>query len=508
MKRTPAQIDTLMAIWAGFSIIVVLSWIVVAYRESSGLAATIASSVDKTGLSVRTLRSLGLLSATCWGLTWSFRHLQHKMRLANLNTGAALMSFNDLKVVPNAPLSYLGRTQMVLNRLAKASQLDTVEFISELFSAAYSLGASDIHVSPQREQTRVVLRVDGVLHDLCALGPKRHRLLVNRIKILAKLSIHVHATPQDGAISFDSDEMQMRVSTLPTNHGEKVVIRLAVRDEMRYDLNRIGFSADVLTLYKTLLARDHGVIYLTGPTGSGKTTTLYGSMTYIRKTRGEMTNMVTLEDPIEFDLSGISQTQIEPEAGLNFAVGLRSVLRQDPDVIMVGEIRDEETAKTSIRAGLTGHLILTTVHADSTVGVFNRLKQLNVEQFQLASASVAVVNQRLAIRNCPNCRERSILSEFQAKQLGLLNVTSEGNFYHGIGCSSCGGKGKQGRIPLIEVLPVTDLLRDLLVRDTPTHKLLEAAVEEGMITLASQAISRAKEGEIPFDELIRVLSVK
>ena len=507
MRLTPATVDRLMNVWLGLSIALILAFILVALRGSSSVAESLALSVDRLGLDRPILGKLSIVVGLGYGATWMTRHVRHKLRVAQLEPGADLMSFRDLKVVENAPISYLGRTQVVMKRLATASPFGSVEFINELFSAAYSVGASDIHISPQRELTKVLLRVDGVLHELCKLGPHRHRLLVNRIKVLARLSIHVHAKPQDGAISFDSDELQLRVSTLPTNHGEKVVVRLAVRDEQRFDINTIGFSENVLTLYKTVLARDHGVIYLTGPTGSGKTTTLYASMTHIRRSRGDTTNMVTLEDPIEFDLDSISQTQIEPAAGLTFALGLRSVLRQDPDVIMVGEIRDEETARTAIRAGLTGHLILTTVHADSTVGVFNRLKQLQVERFQLASASVAVVNQRLALRNCPNCSRPVTLSQFQAKQLELFGLSEADTFFEGQGCPSCGEKGRQGRVPLIEVLPVTDRLRDLLIRDTPTHKLLETAVEEGMITLASQAIHRARMGEIPFDEVIRVLSV-
>ena len=507
MRLAPGDIDRLLNVWLGTFVALLFAFIIVALRKTSSFAESIAASIDKLGLSQGTLGRLALLVGLGYGATFLARHVRHKLRVSRLEPGADLMSFSDLKVVENAPVSYLGRTQGVMNRLATGSPFDAILFINELFSAAYSVGASDIHISPQRELTKVFLRVDGVLHELCQLGPARHRQLVNRIKVLSRLSIHVHAKPQDGAISFDSDELQLRVSTLPTNHGEKVVVRLAVRDEQRFDLNTIGFSENVLTLYKTVLARDHGVIYLTGPTGSGKTTTLYASMTHIRRSRGDTTNMVTLEDPIEFDLDSISQTQIEPEAGLTFAVGLRSVLRQDPDVIMVGEIRDEETARTAIRAGLTGHLILTTVHADSTVGVFNRLKQLQVERFQLASASVAVVNQRLAIRNCPKCTQPVSLSQFQAKQLEIFGLSEADEFFEGRGCPACGNKGRQGRVPLIEVLPVTDRLRDLLIKDTPTHKLLESAVEEGMITLASQAVQRARMGEIPFDEVIRVLSV-
>jgi len=440
---------------------------------------------------------------------WITRHLSHRNRVANLSPGASLLSYQDLKVVPNAGIGHLGRVRGDLERLGKAAQVDAVAIINLVLSAAYSVQASDLHISPDRHLVKIQFRVGGVLHDVGVLGSHTKNALVNRVKVLAKLSLHNKHTPQDGSISFDGDELQLRVSTLPTSHGEKVVIRLAISDEARYDLDRIGFSPDVLVLLKTVLARTDGVVYITGPTGSGKTTTMYASMVHVRNTRGDRANLVTLEDPIEVDLTGISQTQIENETGLTFATGLRSMLRQDPDVIMVGEIRDEETAQTALRAGMTGHLLLTSVHSDSSVGVFGRLRQLNVENFQLASASVAVVNQRLALRNCPGCTAPTPLDDTQKRQLELFGVDPEGlTFYAGAGCAHCGGKGREGRLPLIEVLPVTNRLRDMLLDSAASHQLMEAAIEEGMKTLGMQALERASQAEIPVDEVIRVLSIK
>ncbi len=507
MRTDTASYDRIIAVCGLlFVLLMVLLAIVLLHGEVEALEP-IGSSLESAGLSGPVLQGMGgLLGLTTVGL-WLVRHQHHRRRIARLEPGAALMSYNDLHIVPGAGIGYLARTRDEFRRLANAPQLDTIGLLNELFSSAYSVGASDIHLLPGRLDVRVQFRVDGVLHDVGTLPARYRPLVVNRIKVLARLSMHITATPQDGAISLSGSELQLRVSTLPTSHGEKVVVRLAVSDETRYSIDDIGFSEETLILFKTLLARNNGVIFLTGPTGSGKTTTMYASMVHIRNSRGDTANLVTLEDPVEVDLRGIAQTQIEPEAGLTFAVGLRSVLRQDPDVIMVGEIRDEETATTAIRAGMTGHLLLTSVHADSSVGVFNRLKQLNVERFQLASAVIAVLNQRLALRNCAKCSKPVALSDFQRKQLDLLGVASEGPFYAGSGCAHCAGKGIDGRVPLIEVLPFNDRIRDLLVSDAANHTMMHAAVESGMKTIGQQALQRALAGQIAVDELIRVLSI-
>jgi len=422
--------------------------------------------------------------------------------------------FEDLEVVADSSLAILEQATQRVLALEHEQRVDAVGLVRDLLTAGFSVRASDIHLTPEAEGTRVTFRVDGVLHEIGVI-PKHHtRFVTNRVKIMATLSIHVHAIPQDGRFTFDTEMYQARVSTLPTNHGEKIVIRLAINDENRYSLDAIGFDADTLTLYKTLLSRDAGVIFLTGPTGSGKTTTMYASMLHVRENMGDKLNLVTLEDPMEIDFQGVSQTQVNNAVGLDFATGLRSILRQDPDVIMVGEIRDEETAQTAIRAGLTGHLLLTSVHADSTAGVFNRLQQLGVDRFQIAGASIAVVNQRLAIRNCPDCVEKSEITDLQKKQLALLGFDMDGDvydmenvFYEGRGCEACRGKGRRGRVPLLEVLKVDDEIRDLMLAGTPKHELEHAAAKAGMRTLEWQAMDLARRGVLPVEEVIRVLSI-
>jgi len=416
------------------------------------------------------------------------------------------ISFSDLRIINNAPLSHMRSVATIIRDLGNRSNVDSINLLNEIIAGGFSVGASDIHLTPERDKVYISYRVDGVLHDLGSVSHEAAGLLRNRMKVLARLSIETKNKPQDGAIAFDVEDYHIRVSFMPTSHKEKAVLRLAVHDEKRYNIDSLGLDSNMLNHYKVLLGSDHGLVYLTGPTGSGKTTTLYASLMHIRQARGDTVNMATLEDPIEVDFSGVSQTQVNPASQLTFAVGLRSILRQDPDVIMVGEIRDEETAQVAIRAGLSGHLILTTVHADSTAGVFNRLKQLHVERFQIASASLAVVNQRLAISNCPDCRKEMEIAPYQKKQLEMLGLSVDGPFYAGTGCDTCGGKGRLGRIPLFELLPVTDSIRDLLVAETPTHKLLEAARKEGMVPLAVQALDLAKKGDLSIDEVIRVLS--
>ncbi len=413
---------------------------------------------------------------------------------------------SDLRLIPHAPLSHIRSVATIVHDLGNRQEIESVALLNEIIAGGFSVGASDIHLIPERDKAYATYRVDGVLHEVGSISHEAARYLRNRMKVLARLSIETRTKPQDGAITFDVEDYHIRVSFLPTNHGEKAVLRLAIHGGSRYCLDSLGLDSDLLQQYKGFLESDHGLIYLTGPTGSGKTTTLYASLMHIRANRGDTVNMVTLEDPIEVDFKGISQTQVDPGARLTFALGLRSILRQDPDVIMVGEIRDEETAQVAIRAGMTGHLIMTSVHADSTAGVFNRLKQLNVERFQMASASLAAVNQRLAISNCPDCRAEVSITPFQRNQLKSLGLDESGPFYAGQGCETCGGKGRLGRVPLFELLPVTDRIRDLLVAETPTHKILEAARQEGMVPLALQALDKARQGILSVQEVVRVLS--
>jgi general secretion pathway protein E len=403
-------------------------------------------------------------------------------------------------------LAPLDGAAAAIERENASRSVDAVSLVHTILSAGFASNASDIHFTPEAAGMRVIARVDGVLHELGTLAPEHVAYVINRVKIAANLSIDVRLRPQDGRLGFDDPRFQVRVATLPTNHGEKVVMRLAVNDESRYALERIGLDERTLVMFETMLERDHGVIYLTGPTGSGKTTTMYAAMRRLRDGQARRLNLVTLEDPLEVDFHGMSQTEVNTKAGLSFAAGLRSILRQDPDVIMLGEIRDEETAQTCIRAGLTGHLLLTSVHADSAVGVFQRMRQLHVDVVQLAGASLGVLNQRLAVRNCPHCTEEAPPQKTFLESLRHLGIEAEGPFFEGKGCVECRGVGRKGRVPLVELLQVDARMRDLLVSDAPMHKIEEAAIGSGMRPLASQALTLAREGVLPPSEVVRVLA--
>jgi type II secretory ATPase GspE/PulE/Tfp pilus assembly ATPase PilB-like protein len=403
-------------------------------------------------------------------------------------------------------LAPLDDAAAAIDRENSVRRVDAVSLVHTILSAGFASNASDVHLTPEANGMRVIARVDGVLHELGVIAPRHVAFVVNRVKIAANLSIDVRLRPQDGRLGFDDPKYQVRVATLPTNHGEKVVMRLAVNDESRYALDAIGLEEATLVMLETMLERDHGVIFLTGPTGSGKTTTMYAAMRYLRDGQARRLNLVTLEDPLEVDFEGMSQTEVNVRAGLTFAAGLRSILRQDPDVIMLGEIRDEETAQTCIRAGLTGHLLLTSVHADSAVGVFQRMRQLHVDVVQLAGASLGVVNQRLAVRNCPHCTVEVEPQATFLESLRLLGLNVEGPFFEGKGCAECRGVGRKGRVPLIELLHVDAKLRDLLLSDAPMHKIEEAAIESGMRSLSEQALTMAREGILAPSEVVRVLA--
>ncbi len=435
-----------------------------------------------------------------------------QMIAARLERPAPATSYvrkSDLKVRPNEPISRLPAYRDVLRELCLQKSLSAIDLVNHLLSAGLSLGASDIHLSPGANGTRTNLRIHGLLYDMGTLPEEIHPFVVSRIKVVSDLAIFKKNTPQDGRIRLEDERYTARVSVLPTNHGEKVVMRLASQHGGLYDIEHLGMSAEVLDLLKALLNRNQGVIILTGPTGSGKTTTMYACLQHINATRGKSVNIVTLEDPIEFDFPSFSQTQVEVAQGLSFAVGLRSILRQDPDVIMVGEIRDEETASNAMRAAMTGHLIFTTVHADSAAGVFNRIVQIGIEPVHLASAVCAVISQRLSQRLCSHCRHEAPITPTQRRQLELLNLPSlpEGPFFASSGCDECLGMGFTGLTSLYEMLVVTNPIRDLITQGIPAHKLHHAAAALGMTTLLDDGLAKARLGEVSLDEVLRVVTI-
>ncbi len=387
---------------------------------------------------------------------------------------------------------------------------DVPAFVDELLAAAVGAGASDVHLQPGEAGTRVVWRVRGELAEVVAAPREHHETIVRRIKILAGLVTYQSDLPQDGRFTLETEagRVDVRTSVLPTRHGEKVVLRLARAGGGLIELDRLGMPDAVLESFTELLAAPQGLIVLTGPTGCGKTTTLYASLAHVHRTRGGVTSIATIEDPVEIDLPFLAQAQVDREAGFTFEAALRSTLRQDPNVLMIGEIRDRETAAIAVEAGLTGHLILTTLHAESAAGAFNRLIELGVEPFLVSSAVLAVVSQRLARRLCPRCRRPAAASRPAQKRLvqrGITRTAAESlSYYAAPGCEACGGTGLAGRTAVFELLRVTPALRERIAAGVPTDQIARAALEEGITPLLKAAVLEAVAGTLSLEEALRV----
>ena len=382
-----------------------------------------------------------------------------------------------------------------------------VRMVDVLLADAVRSGASDVHVEPQKGELRIRYRVDGVLREVMTVPRGATASVVSRIKILAGMDIAERRRPQDGRarVTADGDVVEARVSTLPTLHGEKVVIRLLPAAEDVPQLPRTGLAPRQLAQLEEALAQSQGLVLITGPTGSGKTNTMYASIQHLRMPG---LNIVTLEDPVEVQVAGITQVQVHERSGLTFARGLRSVLRQDPDVVLVGEVRDPETAELALKASLTGHLVLTTLHTNDAVAAVTRLVDMGVEPFLVASSLTLVVAQRLVRRPCARCAEPYLPSEETLDLLGLHARDLEGATpLRGTGCADCGNTGYRGRTGVFEVLPVTPGLRKVLLHSPTESALRAAAAEQGMLTLRGSALAAAHDGHTTYEEVLRVTTL-
>lgn len=381
--------------------------------------------------------------------------------------------------------------------------------INQLLEYAIKTRASDIHIEPQEDRTRVRYRVDGILQEKILLPRGVHDALISRIKILSLLKIDEKRLPQDGRFTFtyQQAEVDLRVSTIPTAFGEKVVLRLLPKSTAAPNLLDLGLRGSSLKSLESQLLRTHGIILMCGPTGSGKTTTLYSILSKISTTR---VNVVTIEDPIEYQIPGVNQVQVNPQVGLTFASALRSFLRQDPNIIMVGEVRDTETAELAIQAALTGHQVFSTLHTNSASGALPRLLDMGVEPFLLASALNAVAGQRVIRKICPKCRV-----EFNAAPEVLENIKSvlgnlissfHGNvkLYKGGGCNFCANTGYLGRTGIFEVVIVTDTIAKLILEHASAHAFEMKAIEQGMITMKQDGFLKVLEGITTLEEVLRV----
>lgn len=390
-----------------------------------------------------------------------------------------------------------------------APSRDTVAFLDQVLRDAIERDASDVHLTPRAEDSLLSLRIDGRIEPYATLDHDAHDRLLRRIKILADLVVYVTDRPQDGAFTLETPvvPVDVRTSVLPTKHGEKAVLRLASAAAGYRRLDALGLGIAQGAQLRALLTRPEGLIVLTGPTGSGKTTTLYAALDHIHRRRGETAAIASIEDPVEIDLPFLSQTQVDPTQGLGFAEGLRAVLRQDPNVLMVGEIRDAETAAIAVQAGLTGHLILSTLHADHAAGVFNRLIDMGVEPFRVASAVQAAIAQRLLRRLCPACRVPTVLGADAANRLGRRGLSTAGlRFYNAKGCDRCDDRGYVGRVALFEILEATPELVEHVSQGRPSQRIEETARAGGMVPLAQAALDAAADGDVSLADALRLIA--
>src|SRR6266545_3337388 len=385
-----------------------------------------------------------------------------------------------------------------------ADEAPVVRLINMILSDALRRGASDVHLEPYEKVFRVRFRVDGVLHEIMTPPKRLEAALTSRVKIMASLDIAERRLPQDGRIKlrFNHREIDSRVSTLPTIFGEKTVMRILDKDSLQLDLTMLGFDPWSLEQFTKAIHSPYGMILITGPTGSGKTTTLYSA---IHTINSPDINIMTVEDPVEYNLKGVNQVQVNDEIGRSFAGALRAFLRQDPDVILVGETRDLETAQIGIRAALTGHLVLTTLHTNDCPSTVARLLDMGIPPFLVSSSLMLILAQRLGRRVCKECKQpyeadEETLVPYGHVPQGLGKV----NFYKGKGCATCSFTGMKGRVAIYEVMPVSQELRDLIIRNAPTAEIGETAQAQGMKTLRQNALQKVLDGMMTVEEVLRV----
>jgi general secretion pathway protein E len=399
--------------------------------------------------------------------------------------------------------------ELALNLPRVADLLDSeddapiVRLINALLGQAVREGASDIHIEPFETRSVVRFRVDGVLRDVLEPPMAAHGVLISRVKIMARLDIAEKRLPQDGRITLRlaGRPVDVRVSTLPTAHGERVVMRLLDKQAGRLTLAAIGMAEDMLAQIDQLIQQPHGIILVTGPTGSGKTTTLYAALSQLDTTK---LNIMTVEDPVEYDLDGVGQTQVNARIDLTFARALRSILRQDPDVIMIGEIRDLETAQIAVQASLTGHLVLATLHTNDAAGAVTRLIDMGVEPFLVASSLLGVLAQRLVRKLCPECRQMHYPDAAERKLMNLAAAVGPETIYLPSGCDACGHSGYQGRTGVFELLTVDEPMRSMIHDRAPEDKMREHARKRGLRSIRDDGLRWVRNGQTSLEEVLRV----
>ncbi|HEU0215088.1 MAG TPA: ATPase, T2SS/T4P/T4SS family [Stellaceae bacterium] len=448
------------------------------------------------------VRSFELLSGKdveVWVAAPSDIDLAYERLYGNARTDTGEMSGDDIEVEDEARADDVGRLRDM------ASEAPVIRLVNQLIARAVESRASDIHIEPFQDRLIVRYRIDGVMRDAASPPQALRQAIVSRVKIMAKLNIAERRLPQDGRIrtAVRGKDYDLRVATVPTLHGEAVTLRILDRSSLTEDFTALGFRVDTLERYLALLDRPQGIVLVTGPTGSGKTTTLYTSLTRLNTTEKKI---FTVEDPIEYQLDRVNQIQIRPQIGLSFAEILRTLLRHNPDIMMIGEMRDLETAQIAIQAALTGHLVLSTLHTNNAASSITRLLDMQVEDYLATATVTGIVAQRLVRVLCDTCkRPRVVLPEI-AERTGLARLARQGDLrqFEPVGCSACGGTGYHGQRAVIEVLTVSDTIRRLVLRHAEARDIQAAAIEEGMRTMFDDGLLKVLDGTTSLDEVLRV----
>jgi type IV pilus assembly protein PilB len=409
------------------------------------------------------------------------------------------------RVAPSGPLYDL-RDNTPINFGAGGEDATVIQLVHRVIKEAVERGASDVHFEPGEDEMRVRYRIDGVLQEAATVPQSAVPAVTSRVKILSDLDIAERRVPQDGRISLEVAEkpIDLRVATLPCAYGENVVMRILDQSKVMIELEELGMLPQALERFTKAFSQAHGAVLVTGPTGSGKSTSLYGALNQLNTVEK---NIITIEDPVEYQLDGITQVQTNNKAGLTFASGLRSMMRADPDIIMVGEIRDRETAQIAVEAALTGHLVLSTLHTNDAPGAVTRLIEMGIEPFLVGSAVDCVVAQRLARLLCEECKRRTTITADVMRTNGF-NVGLDLEAYEPVGCARCGGSGYKGRIGLYEVMWVSDTIRSLAVAREPAETIAHAAVHEGMMRLREDGLEKVRRGLTSISEIARVAGTR
>ena len=428
-------------------------------------------------------------------------------RIEQCHSGDAQSVEKVIQDLTEDDLEIIGHIREDQDGVDVANEAPIIKLVNLIIWNALQMRASDIHIEPFEDQLLVRYRVDGVLHEASNPPPNLHAAIISRVKIMADLDISERRTTQDGRIQIKlgSREIDIRVSIMPTVWGENVVMRLLDKTALMLDLEDLGFEPEVLKVYRELIRASHGIALITGPTGSGKTTTLYSSLALLNT---QDVKIVTIEDPVEYQITGINQIHVNPKVGLTFASGLRSILRQDPDKVMVGEIRDLETAETAVQASLTGHLVFSTLHTNDAPSAITRLIDMGVEPYLITSSVIGIVAQRLVRVLCPHCKEAYETDDEEYIERLMLpeGVVPSGKqtYYRSVGCEQCRETGFIGRISLFEVMVMTEDLKKLTLERVASYVIKKQAIRDGMITLQHDGWKKARDGVTTIEEVLRV----